>query len=317
MTTEGSLPTVYDLVDVPPTLPPLAVAVGVFDGVHRGHQALLTAAERASSAEPLLPAALTFHPHPAAVFSPTRVPPLLTTRDQRAELLHAHGARVVVVAPFDRAWASQAPEVFVQNVLVQSLRARVVVVGEDFRYGHDRAGDVGTLRAGGERHGFAVHVVPPLLVGGVPARSTVIRGMVAGGAVEEAARLLGRPYTLRGTIVRGRQMGRTLGYPTANVQPAPDVLVPGTGVYAGRVQVGGVWHRAAISVGVNPTVVENGARTVEAFLLDGFVRDIYDEPVAVEFVLFLRGEEKFASLEALTAQMARDVNETQRRLSLP
>jgi riboflavin kinase/FMN adenylyltransferase len=293
----------------------LAVALGVFDGVHKGHQALLHAAVDVGAAHDAQPAELTFHPHPAGVFSPSRVPNLLTSVARRAELLRAHGAETVVVARFDRVFAAQTPDVFEQDVLVRRLRARVVIVGDDFRYGRDRAGDAGSLRAAGLRHGFTVVVVPPIFVGGVPARSSVIRQMVAGGQIEEATRLLGRPYSLAGQIVRGRQLGRTIGFPTANVQPeSDDLLVPGEGVYAGRVHVRGAWHRAAISVGTNPTVVEAGARTVEAFLLDGFAADIYGERVQTEFVTFLRGQEKYPSLDALIKQMNCDVAEVRRRV---
>ncbi len=307
--------------DLPADLPPLAVAVGVFDGVHKGHQALLAGAQKAAgAAHDATPAALTFDPHPACVFSPSRVPPLLTTVDERADLLRAHGARIVIVARFDRAFAAQTPGEFVRHVLLEKLGARAVIVGDDFRYGCDRQGDARTLRAEGEQHGFAVEIVPPVLVNGVPARSSVIRQAVAGGgagAIEEAARLLGRPYTLAGTVVKGRQLGRTLGFPTANVAPNdPARLVPGEGVYAGRVRVGGVWHRAAISVGTNPTVVSAGARTVEAYLLDGFGADIYGQTVAVKFVAFLRAQETYETLDALIAQMNRDVEETRRRVRL-
>ena len=306
--------------DLPPGLPPLAVAVGVFDGVHKGHQALLAAAQKSAEMHGATPAALTFHPHPASVFSPSRVPPLLTTVGERANLLRAHGAQIVVVARFDRAFAAQTPGEFVRHVLLEKLRACAVIVGDDFRYGCDRQGDARALRAEGEQSGFAVQIVAPVLVDGVPARSSVIRQAVAGGgtgAIEEAARLLGRSYSLGGTVVKGRQLGRTLGFPTANVAPDdPARLVPGEGVYAGRVHVGGAWHRAAISVGTNPTVVLAGARTVEAFLLDGFAADIYGETVTVEFVSFLRAQEKYDILDALIAQMNRDVDEARRRVPL-
>jgi riboflavin kinase/FMN adenylyltransferase len=259
---------------------------------------------------------MTFDPHPAAVFSPRRVPPLLTTVEVRSRLLHRHGAAVVVVARFDPAFAELSADAFAEQILRGRLRAVCVVVGDDFRYGRSRTGDATSLRAAGARLGFDVRVVPAVFVGGVPARSSVIRQMVAGGeAIEAAAALLGRPYALRGEVVAGRRLGRTLGYPTANVAPPPGLLVPGEGVYAGRVRVRGSWHRAAISVGTNPTVVEDGARTVEAYLLDGFADDIYGEPVEVEFAFFLRAQQKYETLDALLAQMARDVAETERRVS--
>ena len=306
--------TTYDLSRLPTDLPPLALAVGVFDGVHKGHQALLARAVQAAPEVGAVPAALTFHPHPAAVFSPSRVPPLLTTLEQRTDLLHAHGAQVMVVARFDAEFAAQTPEQFVREVLLERLHARAVIVGDDFHYGCYRRGNVSSLQAAGARHGFMVHVLPTLLQNGVPVRSTVIRGMVNGGAVEEAAALMGRFYRLTGVVVRGRQMGRTLGFPTANVASPPEVLVPGAGVYAGRVRAQGVWRRAAVSVGTNPTVVDEGARTVEAYLLDGFDGDLYDESVVVEFIAFLRAHEKFDSVEALVVQMRNDVSETERRV---
>lgn len=307
--------TSYDLLDdLPADLPPLAVALGVFDGVHRGHQALLAEAVASGRTVGAVPAALTFDPHPAAVFAPARVPDLLTTVAQRAELLHACGARRVVVVPFDRAFAAQTPDEFARVVLVEKLRARVVVVGDDFQYGCNRTGTVTTLRAAGETHGFTVRVVPPQLQDGIPIRSSVLRGMIAGGAVEEAHRLLGRPYALSGTVVRGHQLGRALGFPTANLAPPLGILVPGAGVYAGRAHVGGSSCRAAISIGTNPTVVDAGARTVEAFLLDGFAADIYGETLTLEFLHYLRAHVKFPDLETLIAQMNHDVAETQRRI---
>ncbi len=307
----------HDLENLPAGLPPLAVVVGVFDGVHRGHQTLLRTATEAAEGAGATPAALTFHPHPASVFSPSRVPPMLATVERRAELLRDHGAGAVVVARFDTAFAARTPEEFVEGVLVEQLRTRVVVVGDDFRYGCRRTGDISTLRAAGERHGFAVHIVPPVLIDGVPARSSVIRGMIAAGAVEQAAQLLGRPHRLEGVVESGRRLGRTIGYPTANLAWSAEILAPALGVYAGRVRVRGHWHRAAISVGTNPTVVDNGARTVEAFVMDDFSEDIYGEVIAIEFLAFLRGEEKFPNLETLIVQMGRDVEETARRVPAP
>lgn len=305
------------------TASPVAVALGVFDGVHRGHQALLAAAQAAGRERGITPAALTFHPHPAATFAPARTPPLLGTLEQRAELLRAHGAERVIVARFDRAFASQPPEEFVRSVLVERLKAQAVIIGEDFRFGRGRAGDAALLGALGEKYGYRLHVVPAVFVEHVPARSTAIRQTVAGGEVEEAALLLGYPYTLRGSVVKGRQLGRTLGYPTANVAPEPEILVPGAGVYAGHLTLlrtdeeDAATFRAAISVGNNPTVAENAPRTVEAYILDGFDRDIYGRRVDVSFVTRLRPMLKLGSLDALTAQMARDVDETKARITLP
>jgi len=293
-----------------------AVAIGVFDGVHRGHQALLEQSVAVARSKGLTPVALTFHPHPSAVFAPARTPPLLGTMSERTALLRKHGAEVVVVAAFDRALAAQTPEEFVSQVLQGKLNARAVIIGEDFRFGCDRSGDVTFLRKAGERYGFEVVVVPPVFYEGVPCRSTTIRQMIAGGKIAEATRLLGRPYLLSGTVVHGRKLGRTIGFPTANLKTPTGVLVPAAGVYAGEaILENGQRRVAAISIGTNPTVTsgEDAPRTVEAFLLD-FEGDLYDQPLHLTFHHYLRGTEKFPSLDALIEQMHRDVAEVRRRI---
>jgi len=295
--------------------PERAVTIGVFDGVHRGHQALLAETFRVAgasggtnAAHSLSPTALTFDPHPSAVFAPARTPLLLSALDERAALLHAHGIADVIIAPFDRILAALTPDEFVQEWLLDRLRARAVIVGDDFRFGCDRSGDTAFLRRAGETHGFQTITVPPVFVDGVPCRSTIIRQMLTGGQVEAAQTLLGRAFSLTGTVAHGRKLGRTIGFPTANLQTAPGMLVPGTGVYAGRASVAGATHLAAISIGTNPTVTPgaDAPRTVEAFLLD-FSGDIYGETMTLFFDRFLRGMEKYDSLETLVAQMHRDV----------
>ena len=285
-----------------------ALTIGVFDGVHRGHQALLTTA--AASRLPVV--ALTFDPHPATLFSPARTPQTLGTLSERVALLKAHGAHEVQVLRFDRALAAHTPEEFVERIL-RPLEPALLVVGEDFRFGCERRGDVSTLRA----LGLEVAIVPPVFVNGIPARSTTIRQMLAGGQVGEAAHLLGRAYLLSGEVVPGRKLGRTIGYPTANLATEAGVLIPASGVYAGRVQLAGGRHcRAAISVGTNPTVTTHGPLTVEAFLMDGFEEDLYGQRIALEFVHFLRGTVQFPGLEPLLVQMAQDVAQTQQLISL-
>lgn len=282
------------------------LTIGVFDGVHRGHQALLQQA--AQSGQPVT--ALTFHPHPAAVLSPARAPKLLGTLDERVARLRQNGAETVGVLTFDTALASLTPEAFIAQVLLP-YQPTEIVVGEDFRFGSERRGGIETLRAAG----LAVSVVPGVFLEGVPVRSTVIRQMLGGGQVAEAARLLGRPYTLSGTVVHGRKLGRTIGYPTANLAPDPVVLVPAPGVYAGHATLAeGRSVRAAVSIGTNPTVTENGPLTVEAFLLDGFDDDLYDQTLTLSFVHFLRGTVKFDGLDALLTQMAADVAWIERTL---
>jgi riboflavin kinase/FMN adenylyltransferase len=285
-----------------------AVTIGVFDGVHRGHQALLAETQRVAHAEGLRTTAITFDPHPSTLFAPARVPPLLGTLKERERLLKAHGAEVVSVVPFDRALAALTPEEFVMT-WIRNRHVRAVVVGEDFRFGCDRSGDTAYLRRAGEQHGFRTIIVPPIFIEGIPCRSTTIRQMLLGGQVEPAQTLLGRVYTLSGTVVHGRKLGRTIGFPTANLRSGIGVLVPGAGVYAGTAYLAnGETRLAAISIGTNPTVTPgvDAPRTVEAFLLD-FEGDLYDQPLTLAFHQFLRGTEKFDSLDALIAQMHRDV----------
>jgi riboflavin kinase / FMN adenylyltransferase len=275
-----------------------AVTIGIFDGVHLGHRALLAAA-RASG----LPVnALTFDPHPAALLSPSRVPPLLGTISERQELLRQSGADTVLVLPFDGALAALSPEAFVEEILLRRLNAGIVVVGEDFRYGCERRGTVDALRTDGERHGFTVEVVPSVFVEGVPVRSTVIRQMLLGGQPEPATKLLGRPYALTGQVVRGKQLGRTLGFPTANLACPPNILIPAPGVYAGQVGM----FLAAISIGVNVTIDDRAQSTVEAHLLD-FEGDLYGQNLTLNFHKFLRPMQKFANLDELVTAIHTDV----------
>ncbi len=307
------------------------MAIGVFDGVHRGHQALLSEARRIAGANGWEPTALTFDPHPSALFAPARVPPLICSLEERRALLRMSGADVVVVAPFDRAFAALTPDEFVEQWLVDRLDARAVVVGEDFRFGCDRSGDIEYLRRAGEKHGFRAVAVPPVFVDGVPCRSTTIRQMLLGGQIEAAGTLLGRQYTMSGEVVHGRKLGRTIGFPTANVRAEPGILVPGAGVYAGEAcwskAVGthggegdGTYNhfRAAISIGTNPTVTPgaDALRTVEAYLLD-FDGDIYGEEIVLTFRTLLRPTEKFDSLDALVTQMHKDVARAREVVSLP
>ncbi len=275
-----------------------AVTIGIFDGVHQGHRALLSAAR----ATGLPVTALTFHPHPAALLSPARVPLLLGTLSERRELLVRSGADSVLTLPFDRALSALTPEAFVADVLVKRVGAGVVIVGEDFRYGCERRGTVDSLRAEGERHGFAVQVVPSVFVEGVPARSTVIRQMLLGGQPEPAKKLLGRPHSLTGRVVQGKQLGRTLGFPTANLVCPPAILIPAPGVYAGRAGE----FLAAISIGINITIDERAQSTVEAHLI-GFEGDLYGQNLTLEFHRFIRPMQKFANLDELITAINVDV----------
>jgi riboflavin kinase/FMN adenylyltransferase len=287
---------------------PAVVTIGNFDGVHRGHQHLLDVARDLGG--PVV--AVTFDPHPTAVFAPDQAPKLLTTFARRIELLQQNGADEVRALAFDREMAAWPPEEFVRTVLVGELHAKAVVVGENFRYGSRASGDVDLLKADLGEFGCLVTGVDLGEAGGVEGESyssTLVREFVASGRVAEAAVVLGRPHEVSGVVRRGDGRGKDLGFPTANVPVDEQYAVPSDGVYAGRLVVDGHSHDAAISVGTNPTFAGT-ERRVESFLIDvtGGI-ELYDRAVRVEFAERLRGMETFDSIEALVAQMHDDVAE--------
>jgi riboflavin kinase/FMN adenylyltransferase len=300
--------------DVPEDWGSSVVTIGVFDGVHRGHQRIVSGAAE-TGAELGMPAVvITFDPHPAEVIRPGSHPPLLCTTRRRAQLLAARGVDVVCVLPFTYEFSQLGPDEFVRAVLVDRLHARRVVVGENFRFGHRAAGDVALLAELGEKYDFGAEGVSLLTDGGVTISSSGIRARLADGDVAGATRDLGRPHRVEGVVVRGQQRGRALGFPTANLEAPPRTVVPADGVYAGwlaRLDAGGHEEErwpAAISVGTNPTF---GGReqTVEAYALDRDDLDLYGVHVAVDFVARLRGMVRYESAAALAEQMRRDVDE--------
>ena len=310
--------TIYPLQTSSETLQNTAVAIGVFDGVHRGHQEILRQTVREARSQGLTPVALTFDIHPTELFAPRQSPPYIASLPQRVDLMERHGGGVAAVAAvrFDREFAGLSPEAFVADVLEGTLGARHVLVGADFCYGARRSGSVTTLLRDGARNGFAVTVVPPILIGGERVSSTQIRGLVAGGALPAALALLGHPFVVQGVVGHGKRLGRTLGYPTANLIPAqPGQLLPGDGVYAAYARLAdGRTVRAAVSVGTNPTTDTDDRRKVEAFLMDGFAEDLYDQPLELDFREKVRDEQRFDSLDALVTQMRRDVERIAARL---
>ena len=302
------------------------VTIGMYDGVHRGHQALIgTAVARAQAMRrPCL--LLTFDPHPAEVIRPGSHPAILTSLDRKAELVAELGVDAMCVLPFTQEFMRLSPESFTHTVLVEHLHAAQVVVGQNFTYGHKAAGNVQTLAEEGRRFGFTVEGVPLANVEqddeAVTISSTYIRACVAAGDMESAATALGRPHRVDGVVVRGDRRGRALGYPTANVESPPYTAIPADGVYAGRLvlrdpRTGASKERypAAISVGTNPTF-EGSRRTVEAFVLD-FDGDLYGEHVGVEFVSRLRAMAVFPDVESLVAAMDQDVVRTRALLDVP
>jgi riboflavin kinase/FMN adenylyltransferase len=292
------------------------VTIGVFDGVHRGHQQIIGRAVDRARAGGHSSVLLTFDPHPSEVVRPGSHPPILTSQRTKAELVEQLGVDVFCVVPFTPDFMRLAPDEFVHEVLVTSLHAAGVVVGENFRYGRKAAGDVEALTRSGRNFGFAVEGVPlleeraPGDQPGTTISSTYIRSCIAGGDVTAAAHALGRPHRLDGVVVRGDQRGAGIGYPTANLSTIAYAAVPADGVYAGRLLRGGQALPMAISIGTNPTF-EGQERRIEGYVLD-FDGDLYGEHVTFEFVQRLRSTERYDGVEALVEQMARDVEETRR-----
>ncbi|WP_213451015.1 bifunctional riboflavin kinase/FAD synthetase [Rhizomonospora bruguierae] len=294
------------------------VTIGVFDGVHRGHQAIIGRAVKRASDLGIRSVVLTFDPHPSEVVRPGSHPAVLTEPARKAELIEGLGADVLCVVPFTPDFSRLPAEAFVHDVLVQHLHAALVVVGENFRFGHRAAGDVPLLTRLGRAFGFAVESPPLVAADHAVFSSTYIRSCIDAGEVAEAAAALGRPHRLTGVVVRGDQRGREIGYPTANLLVGRWAAVPADGVYAGWLvrrgdqREGGAAPEerlpAAISIGTNPTF--NGReRRVEAFVLD-FEGDLYGERVALDFAAHLREQRRYETLEPLLAQMAEDVAQT-------
>jgi riboflavin kinase/FMN adenylyltransferase len=290
------------------------VTIGVFDGVHRGHRAIIgRAVQRAR--EVGQPAVLvTFDPHPSEVVRPGSHPAQLTTTAYKADLLEEIGVDVMLVVPFTLELSQRPPAEFVHDVLVDGLQASAVVVGENFRFGYKAAGDITTLAESGVRFGLVTEGVPLATQGdGTIYSSTAIRTLIAAGEVRLAAEALLRDHRVEGLVVRGDQIGRGIGFPTANLRPVPYAAIPADGIYAGRVRVNGEVRVAAISVGSNPTF-EGRQRRVEAYILD-FEGDIYGRAVAFDFVEHLRGMQRYDDVEALVAQMHLDVARTRELVS--
>lgn len=283
---------------------PRAVTIGKFDGVHRGHrQVIQQLLAEAGDAEPTV---ITFDRHPHTIVKPDRVPRPLVSDAQKVELLADAGIRRVVILPFDQELSSLGHEDFSSRVLSVGLGATSVLVGGDFRYGHGGEGDIASLRAEGERHGFQVQVVADFCEsGGSRVSSTMIREALDRGEAREVGELLGRWHSVRGEVGRGFQRGRVLGYPTANLSGTLEGYMPADGVYATLVSHNGSTYPTATSIGVNPTFGDLSERTIESHLLDTTL-DLYGEVISVHFVQFIRGMQKFPDGDALARQMGVD-----------
>jgi riboflavin kinase/FMN adenylyltransferase len=285
--------------DVPAAPEGRALAVGTFDGVHLGHRRVIEGAVSWGRDRGIPVAVVTFDPHPLHVLSPKDEPRLLTPTPVKADLIESLGVDELLVIPFTTEFSRLEADRFCGEVLKGMLGARYVSVGANFRFGHEAKGDAALLES---RDDFETAVVPLVQKGSDPVSSTRIRSLVEGGDVAAAAQLLAAPFQLDGRVVRGDGRGRSLGMPTANVEPAPDVVVPGIGVYAGSA----LGHPAAISVGVRPTFEADGRMLIEAYLLD-FEGDLYGNTLRLAFAERLRDELRFDSAEDLVQQMRRDV----------
>lgn len=295
------------------------VTIGNFDGVHLGHQALLSELSTARARHDAPSCVITFEPHPREFFAPQSAPVRLSSLREKLEMLAAHGVDRVQVCRFNQAFASLSAAQFIERVLVTGLGTRWVMIGEDFRFGARRGGDLALLRQAGPAAGFTVHAIPEVArndASGRPVRvsSSLLRELLLAGEVQRAATLLGRPWGIAGRVVRGDRLGRTLGFPTANLRMHGH-RPPRKGIYAVRVAGLGPASRDGVaSVGVRPTVTDSGEMRLEVFIFD-FDADIYGAQIRVDFLARIRDEEKYSDLDQLTRQIERDAQDARRLLA--
>ncbi|HEY1222332.1 MAG TPA: bifunctional riboflavin kinase/FAD synthetase [Acidimicrobiales bacterium] len=285
-----------------------AVAIGVFDGLHVGHQKIIARLGEIARRHKARATVVTFDPHPATVLAPERAPLLIGSLEQRLEGLELLGVDQVRILNFDEVLARESATSFIERVLVRDLSTRHVVVGEDFHFGHNREGNVDLLGEVGQRHHFEVHPAP-IFGDGVRWSSTSVRESLQVGDLALANKILGRPFTMRATVAHGDARGRELGFPTANLRFSKRHLVPGIGIYAGAAKVGAQWWPGAVSVGTRPQFYDDGSVLVEVYIA-GFGGDLYDSVLDVAFLEHLRGEMVFEGVNELVRQIERDVEQT-------
>jgi riboflavin kinase/FMN adenylyltransferase len=282
------------------------VAIGNFDGVHRGHREIVAKLVERSREAGTAAIVLTFDPHPIRLLRPEQAPPSLTTLPQKAAILDECGVDCVIAFPTTREFLSNTPAEFFQQIVVARLQARGLVEGANFRFGKDRAGDVESLAEMCEAAGLTLDVVPPVIVDGEPVSSSRIREHIAAGRIDAAVQLLGHPYALRGTVVRGVGRGASLGFPTANLDGI-ETLLPADGVYAGRVRIDNHWYASAVHIGSNPTFGE-ATRKVEVHVV-GFQMDLYGRQMNVELISRIRDVAAFDNAHTLSQQLQADIAE--------
>jgi riboflavin kinase / FMN adenylyltransferase len=285
---------------------PTVLTLGVFDGLHLGHQLIIGRVVARAREAGAVPTVITFDPHPRALLHPESAPPLLQTFDQKVEAFGVLGVEQVIVIRFTREFASVRAEEFLRDVVYERLQAREVYLGCGFAFGHGREGDIGLLRRVSRELGFFADEVPEVRLRGQRISSSRIRELLASGRVNLARRMLGRPYGVEGRVVRGAERGRTLGFPTANLRPVNRVI-PRGGVYVTATLIEGAWRRSVTNVGVRPTFESDGVPSVETFVMD-WTGDLYGDVVRVRFLHRLRGERRFSSAEDLKRQIDLDVS---------
>ncbi|MDY3049564.1 MAG: bifunctional riboflavin kinase/FAD synthetase [Rothia sp. (in: high G+C Gram-positive bacteria)] len=312
-----------DLAQIPADLGPTAVTIGNFDGVHIGHQKLLTSLVETAHREGLKAVAVSFDPHPAQVHQPGSAHCQVMDQEDRQAIMTSLGLDIYLLLHYDLAFAAQSPEEFVVKTFVQALKAKYVVIGDDVRFGKKNSGDLNTMKDLGQKYGFEVLVVQDLLApDDRRCSSTSIRDYLAQGKVQQAAEILGRNHYMRGQVVHGAARGRELGFPTANLSPDSLGLVPADGVYAGWLtDQEGKRHPVAVSVGTNPTFEGIESRQVEAYVMGRPAErvedfNLYGQQVTLEFVAYLRGMVAYRGVEALIEQMHSDVEQAQKVLGL-
>ena len=305
------------LAELPGDFGPSAVTIGKFDGVHAGHRRVITQLCEAAEPAGLVSTVLTFDRHPLALLNPEKVPTSLTSAAQKREILESTGVGALVMVEFTEEFSQLSAEDFIKRVLVDAVRARVVFVGVDFRFGHRGRGDVDLLVERGRDNGFDVHIIEPVRPEGDRViSSSWIRDLLSEGRVDEAAKLLERLPSVRGEVVHGEQRGRALGYPTANLSANLEGFIPADGIYAAHATVGGRTMPAAVSIGNNPTFDGVAEKQVEAHILDEDL-DLYGATLEISFVEYIRGMAKFDSVPDLVAQIGRDEARTREILKLP
>ena len=290
-----------------PASAPHAVTIGNFDGLHRGHQAMLARLKEESARRNLPSCVLTFEPHPREFFSPAQAPARLSSLREKSELIRAAGIDRLHVCRFNKPFSSLSPAEFIERVLVSTLGTKWLLVGDDFRYGAKRAGDFAQLKEAGDKLGFEVESLPTIIVENKRASSTAVREALGAGDMKHAGELLGRPYSISGHVMHGDKLGRQIGFPTANIQLQHN-RPPLSGIFAVEVHgLDGTPLQGVASLGTRPTVHANGRPTLEVFIFD-FSDDLYGRRLRVDFLMKLRDEEKYPDLESLIAQINRDVD---------